>query len=101
MLAHRNNLLSSSVDFLRGGSLTMVGKITHVFERVVIETAAVFLESDHHESKTVVLAWDKSLNRVFSLEDGVENVINSHSVVKFSLESNVSIFVTILGNLGV
>eukprot|EP00351_Strombidinopsis_sp_SopsisLIS2011_P001645 CAMPEP_0116876766 /NCGR_PEP_ID=MMETSP0463-20121206/8636_1 /TAXON_ID=181622 /ORGANISM="Strombidinopsis sp, Strain SopsisLIS2011" /LENGTH=79 /DNA_ID=CAMNT_0004523555 /DNA_START=233 /DNA_END=472 /DNA_ORIENTATION=+ len=79
----------------------MIGKITHVFERVVIETTAVFLKSGHHKSKAVVLAWDKSLNRVFSLEDGVENVINSHSVVKFSLESNVSIFVSILGNLGV
>lgn len=101
MLAYGNNLLSSSVDLFRSGSLAMIGEITHVLEGIIIETTAVFLENSHHKSEAVVLAWHESLNRVFGLEHSVENVINSDSVLKLSLKSKVSIFVTILGNLGV
>lgn len=101
MLAYGNNLFSGSVDLFRSGSLAMIGEVTHVLEGIIIETTTVFLENSHHESKAVVLAWHESLNRVFGLEDGVENAINSDSVVKLSLKSKVGILVTILGNLGV
>lgn len=79
----------------------MIGEVTDVLEGVVIKTTAVFLENGHHKSEAVVLAWHESLNGVFGFEDSVEDVINSDSVVKFSLKGQVSIFVTILGDLSV
>lgn len=76
----------------------MVGEVSDVLERVIIEVFAVGLVSTHEESKAVKLGWLDSFFDVDVLKDGLENTVSAHSHLDVLVKFFVSFFGTFLSD---